>query len=117
MARLTPERDALVIRLVYDGPPRSGKTTSLAALGGGMARAVLSPAEEAGRTLYFDWLEYVGGSFEGLPIRCQVVSVPGQPELAARRFALLSAADAVVFVTDSTPEHLPATAAHLHELR
>jgi signal recognition particle receptor subunit beta len=117
VARLTPERDALVIRLVYDGAPRSGKTTSLGALAGGMARALFSPAEADGRTLYFDWLEYVGGSFEGLPIRCQIVSVPGQKELAARRFALLAEADAIVFVTDSSPGNLPVAAAHLRELR
>jgi signal recognition particle receptor subunit beta len=117
VARLTPERDALVIRLVYDGAPRSGKTTSLGALAGGMARALFSPAEADGRTLYFDWLEYVGGSFEGMPIRCQIVSVPGQKELAARRFALLAEADAIVFVTNSSPGNLPEAAAHLRELR
>jgi signal recognition particle receptor subunit beta len=117
MARLTPERDALVVRLVYDGPPRSGKTTSLGALAEGLACSLVTPAEEAGRTLYFDWLEYVGGSFEGMPIRCQIVSVPGQPELAARRLALLAEADAVIFVANSTPEHLPEAAAHLSGLR
>jgi len=117
MARLTPERDALVVRLVYDGPPRSGKTTSLGALAESLACSLVTPAEAAGRTLFFDWLEYVGGSFEGLPIRCQIVSVPGQPELAARRLALLAEADAVVFVANSTPESLPEAAAHLSGLR
>ncbi len=117
MARLTPERDALVIRLVYDGPPHSGKTTSLCALANGMARGVVSPGEAGGRTLYFDWLEYTGGTFDGVPIRCQILSVPGQRELAARRHALLAEADAVVFVTNSTPEHLPGAAAHLRGLR
>ncbi|HEY2737725.1 MAG TPA: ADP-ribosylation factor-like protein, partial [Thermoanaerobaculia bacterium] len=87
------------------------------ALAEGMTSAVVSPAEAAGRTLYFDWLEHVGGSFEGIPIRFQIVSVPGQPELAPRRRALLAEADAVVFVANSTPEHLPAAAAHLRELR
>ncbi|HKI01895.1 MAG TPA: GTPase domain-containing protein [Thermoanaerobaculia bacterium] len=117
MARLTPEHDALVVRLVYDGPPRSGKTTSLGALAGGMARSVFSPEETAGRTVYFDWLEYVGGSFEGIPIRCQILSVPGQRELTARRHALLAEADAVVFVIHSTPEQLPGAAEHLRDLR
>ena len=117
MARMTPAADALRVRLVYDGPPHSGKTTSLGALAGGMASAVFSPAEAEGRTLYFDWLEYVGGSFEGIPIHCQILSVPGQPELAARRRALLAEADAVVFVTGSSGEQLAAAAAHLGELR
>jgi signal recognition particle receptor subunit beta len=117
MARMTAEQDALVVRLVYDGPPRSGKTTSLGALAEGMARPVFSPAEAEGRTLYFDWLEYTGGSFDGLPIRCQILSVPGQRELAPRRRALLAEADAIVFVVDGTPESLPAAAEHLRELR
>ena len=117
MARMTAEQDALVVRLVYDGPPRSGKTTSLGALAQGMARPVFSPAEEEGRTLYFDWLEYTGGSFDGIPIRCQILSVPGQRELAPRRRALLAEADAIVLVIDGTPEHLPAAAEHLRDLR
>jgi hypothetical protein len=106
----------VVIRLVYDGPPLSGKTTSVSALAGGMARSVLSLADGAGRTEYFDWLEYVGGSFEGIPIRCQILSVPGQAELSARRRALLADADAVVFVLNSTPHQVPEAAAHLREL-
>lgn len=117
MARLTRDRDALVVRLVYDGPPLSGKTTSLRALAEGMAREVFSPAEASGRTLFFDWLEYVGGSFEGIPIHCQIVSVPGQKSLARRRRALLAEADAVVLVINSVAEHLPAAQAHLGELR
>ena len=117
MARMTAEQDALVVRLVYDGPPRSGKTTSLGALAQGMARPVFSPAEAEGRTLYFDWLEYTGGSFDGLPIHCQILSVPGQPELAPRRRALLAEADAIVFVIDGTPERLPEAAEHLRDLR
>lgn len=117
MARMTPEQDALVIRLVYDGPPRSGKTTSLSALAGGMARSIFSPQEAEGRTQYFDWLEYVGGSFDGIPIRCQILSVPGQPELAARRRALLAEADALVFVTNSAAEQMTETAEHLGDLR
>jgi signal recognition particle receptor subunit beta len=114
---MTPDSESVVIRLVYDGPPFSGKTTSLTTLAAGMARSVFSIADDAGRTLYFDWLEYVGGSFEGNPIRCQIVSVPGQAELADRRRALLAEADAVVFVLNSTPGHLAAAADHLRDLR
>lgn len=117
MARLTTDGDTLVVRLVYDGPPRSGKTTSLRALAEGMARTVFSPGETEGRTQYFDWLEYVGGSFDGIPIHCQILSVPGQTELAPRRHALLAEADAVVFVTNGSPEHLPEAAAQLRGLR
>lgn len=84
MARMTPERDAVVVRLVYDGPPRSGKTTRLGALAAGLGRTLVSPEEAQGRTLYFDWLEHVGGRFEGVPIRFQILSVPGLDSLEAR---------------------------------
>lgn len=116
MARLTANHDAVVVRLVYDGPPRSGKTTSLGALAKSLGRTLLSPEESEGRTLFFDWLEFVGGRFQGLPIRCEIVSVPGQEELAARRRALLAEADAVVFVLNSVPEQVSLAASHLREL-
>jgi hypothetical protein len=102
MAVLDPRCDAVVIRVVYDGAPMAGKTTSVAALGRGLGSNVLTPAEVGGRTLYFDWLDYTGGLFEGHRIRCQIISVPGQATLAPRRRRLLESADAIVFVGDSS---------------
>jgi hypothetical protein len=117
MATFAPGGDLLVIRLVYDGPPRSGKTTTLAALAGSLARPLVSPQEALGRTLYFDWVDYVGGSFVGLPIRCPIVSVPGQRALARRRQALLATADVVVFVADTTAAGVAESADCLATLR
>jgi len=102
MAILDLEHNAVVIRIVYDGPARAGKTTSVRALGRSLLRVVDTPEEVAGRTLFFDWMEYTGGLFEGHQIRCQIVSVPGQPDLGARRRALLATADVVVFVADTS---------------
>ncbi|MEZ4360061.1 MAG: GTPase domain-containing protein [Kofleriaceae bacterium] len=101
MAALDVERDAVVVRVVYDGPPFAGKTTSVRALARSLDRVAETPLEVDGRTIYFDWLEYTGGLFEGHRIHCQIVSVPGQPELDARRKALLNIADVVIFVVDS----------------
>lgn len=101
MAFLDHNRDSLVIRIVYDGPPFSGKTTTLRALAAGVGRPVETPEEHEGRTLYFDWLDYTAGSYEGRRIRCQIVSVPGQRGLAERRRQILRDADAVVFVADT----------------
>ena len=103
MAVLDPRSDTVVIRVVYDGAPMAGKTTSVGALGRGLGSDVYSPADVGGRTLYFDWLDYTGGLFEGRRIRCQIISVPGQATLAPRRRRLLESADAIVFVGDSTP--------------
>lgn len=106
MAVLDREREVIVIRVVYDGPPEAGKTTSLQALAGSLGQTLQSPAEEYGRTLYFDWLDYTAGRFEGYQIRCQIVSVPGQPELSQRRWRIVKDADVVVFVGDSTRERV-----------
>jgi hypothetical protein len=101
MPRIDESRGVLVVRIVYDGPAMSGKTTSLRALGRGLASSVVSPEERDGRTAYFDWLDYVGGYYDGRQIRCQIVSVPGQRELSDRRQQLLEMADAAVVVLDS----------------
>src|SRR5215468_10552355 len=118
MALLHSEANEIVIRLVYDGPPEAGKTTSLRSLAGSLAQPSHTPAEDPdGRTLWFDWMEYVGGRFEGCRIRCQIVSVPGQRALAARRHRVLEGADVVIFVGDSAAREVPRTLAYLFELR
>jgi signal recognition particle receptor subunit beta len=117
VAVLDVEQNAVVIRIVYDGPPEAGKTTSLRALSASLARPMTTPAVANDRTLFFDWLEYTGGLFEGRQIRCQVVTVPGQAVLAHRRHALLAAADVVVFVSDSTPAAVETTRASMAEMR
>src|SRR6185369_4883088 len=67
----------------------------------GVSSKLECPAELSGRTLFFDWVDYVGGLFDGRQIRCQIVSVPGQKELAHRRRLLLESADSVVLVLDT----------------
>jgi signal recognition particle receptor subunit beta len=118
MAVLDTATNEIVIRVVYDGAPESGKTTSLRALAGSLAQTAVTPEEDAtGRTLWFDWMEYVGGRFEGSRIRCQIVSVPGQTELAARRRKILAGADVVVSVVDTSARAFPRSIDALRELR
>lgn len=116
MVILDPDCDDVVIRVVYDGPPEAGKTTSVRALAGSLGRPVFTPDQVEGRTVFFDWLDYTGGLFEGHRIRCQVVSVPGQATLAPRRRALLAQADVVVFVADARREHAAGLPAYLDGL-
>lgn len=109
MALLDRERNVIVLRVVYDGLPEAGKTTSLRALAGSLGQPLFTPGERDGRTLFFDWMDYTAGRFEGYQIRCQIVSVPGQRALRKRRRHLLKDADVVVHVADSRREKLPET--------
>jgi signal recognition particle receptor subunit beta len=116
VAYLDREREVIVIRVVYDGPPEAGKTTSLRALAGSLGQRLESPAEEYGRTLFFDWMDYTAGRFEGYQIRCQIVSVPGQRELTPRRFRLVKDADVVVFVGDSAQARVVESLEYLRDV-
>lgn len=111
----------LVLRIVYDGLAGAGKTTNLRMLGSTLAiqrmREIVSPAEMAGRTLYFDWIEVPSGAAFGLPVTCQVISVPGQVVLNPRRRLLLASADAVVVVCDSERSQLERARGGLELLR
>lgn len=107
MAYHDPQRNEIVLRVVYDGLATAGKTTNLRSLHACFeSRAsgdVRVPAEQAGRTLYFDWLELMAGHVDDWPLRCQVLTVPGQFAYSERRYRILSEVDAVVSVCDSSP--------------
>ena len=106
MAIFDREINKLVAKIVYDGTIMAGKTTNLRQLCNfftSMRRSELYvPGELNDRTLFFDWLQLDGGLVCGYGLRCQLISVPGQLVLAKRRAHLLSTADAIVFVCDST---------------
>jgi signal recognition particle receptor subunit beta len=95
----------ICVRVVYDGVASAGKTTNLRHLAELFATQrtceLLSPSEQGGRTLYFDWLQIAAGMACGFPLICQVITVPGQVVLTPRRRHLLSTADVVVYVCDS----------------
>jgi signal recognition particle receptor subunit beta len=116
LAAVDPTDNTLVLDVVYDGPPEAGKTTSVRALARGFGRDVYTPEEQHGRTAYFDWLEHVGGRFDGAPIRFQILTVPGQQRWQERRIHLLSRADVVVFVADTSQGGWPRALQHLNDL-
>ncbi len=107
MAIFDPQQQRMCVRIVYDGAAGTGKTTNLASLCRLLATQqtteLYSPGEIDGRTLYFDWVQVLTGVVCGFPVMCQIISVPGQTVLTPRRRHLLSTADAVVLVCDSTP--------------
>ena len=103
MATFDPSSLRICIRIVYDGASGAGKTANLRALGELLPNAtvLVSPDASDGPTTYFDLLEVPSGAVAGIPLLCQLVSVPGQTALTPRRRQLLATADAVVFVAES----------------
>lgn len=105
MAEIDEKERKIVLKIVYYGPALSGKTTNLMQLHDildGARRSELMTFETKGdRTLFFDLLPIVVTSQSGLTVKLKVFTVPGQVAHDATRKAVLSRADAVVFVADS----------------
>jgi signal recognition particle receptor subunit beta len=94
----------LTLKLVYYGPPRSGKTTNLHQIHSqvdALNRGRLMTLDtKDDRTLFFDLLPIFFRT-SALSFRVKVYTVPGQPMHDATRRVVLRQADGVVFVADS----------------
>ncbi len=105
MAELDERQKKIVAKVVYYGPALSGKTTNLMQL-----HDILNPSKcgelmtfetKGDRTLFFDLLPLMVKSESDFRIKIKLFTVPGQVAHDATRKAVLSRADAVVFVADS----------------
>ena len=98
----------IVVKIVYYGPPLSGKTTNLQALHqllGAKTCGRLTTLDTADdRTLFFDLLPLIVNSASGFRIKFKLFTVPGQVIHAATRRLVLQGADGIVFVADSQLE-------------
>ncbi len=98
-------RRELNLKIVYYGPPMSGKTTNLVVIHQRTDPArrgeLISLNTEDDRTLYFDFLRLDLNKIGGLTPRIHLYTVPGQPTYEASRRLVLRGADGIVFVADS----------------
>ncbi len=121
MASFDSERKCHVVRIVYDGPGFAGKTTNLKRvhelIPPKRRSEIVTPAELKGRTMFFDWLEIEGPAHDGVGLRFQLITVPGQIERNYRRRPLVAMADVVVFVCDSSPAAIADTQRTFARLR
>jgi hypothetical protein len=104
MAQIDFNERQLTLKLVYYGPPRSGKTTNIQSIHSkvdALNRGRLMTLDtKDDRTLFFDLLPIFFRS-SALSFRVKVYTVPGQPMHEATRRVVLRQADGVVFVADS----------------
>jgi signal recognition particle receptor subunit beta len=118
MPHLDRANRRLELKLVYWGPARGGKTTSLRSLHGACdaaERGELSSVDtEDERTYYFDYAPMNLPRYRDFAIRVNAYTVPGQEAYVETRRRILRGADAVIFVADCRPE---AQAANLSSWR
>ena len=114
MAQVDFAERQLTLKLVYYGPPLSGKTSNLRALHGKVDRLnrgrLMTLDTRDDRTLFFDLLPIFFRA-SGFSFRIKVYTVPGQPIHEATRKVVLNGADGVVFVADSRPDQREANRA------
>jgi PAS domain S-box-containing protein len=106
MVQFNTRANEILLKLVYYGPGLSGKTTNLQTLHAMCRDAsrgeLFSVNTQEDRTLFFDLLPINLGVIFGNAIHLQVYTVPGQVQYDASRRVVLSGADGVVFVADSS---------------
>lgn len=102
---INPKRREVNVKIVYYGPPLSGKTTNLiyvhSKTNPHIRGNLVSLKTRDDRTIYFDFLQLELGEIEGLKPRFNLYTVPGQVRYLASRKLVLRGADGVVFVADS----------------
>ncbi len=104
MALVDLENRSIVAKIVYFGPARSGKTTSLRALYDALPderRGSMPEFETVGEpTVFFDYVPVDLGDASGFDITLRLYTVSGQEGREDARRAILTGADGIVFVAD-----------------
>ena len=107
MAVVDYQERQLTLKLVYYGPPLSGKTSNLRALYSAVDKLnrgrLMTLDTRDDRTLFFDLMPIFFRT-SGFSFRIKVYTVPGQPVHEATRKVVLASADGVVFVADSSAQ-------------
>ena len=120
MSTVSQSAREIQAKIVYYGPGLSGKTTTLRSIHGQVRPEtrgqLVSLATEGDRTLFFDFLPLKVEQVNGLSLRLQLYTVPGQIFYEATRKLVLHGADGVVFVADSQPAAMDANLESLASL-
>jgi signal recognition particle receptor subunit beta len=108
-------------KIVYFGPARSGKSTSLrqiyASIRNSKGADPISLTTEHDRTLYFDFIPLSLGTVKGYKVRLHLYTVPGEVAYEANRKIIAKGVDGVVFVADSQLAKVDHNLESLEDLR
>lgn len=119
MAVVDFQERQLTLKLVYYGPPMSGKTSNLRALHAAVDKLnrgrLMTLDTRDDRTLFFDLMP-IFFRMSGFSFRIKVYTVPGQPVHEATRKVVLASADGIVFVADSSTKARQENIASWHNL-
>jgi len=100
----------LHLKIVYYGPPLSGKTTNLEQIHRQVPPQrrsnLVSVKTQEERTLFFDFMQLELNKINGLQPKFKLYTVPGQAYYAATRKLILKDVDGLVFVADSSIKRL-----------
>ena len=108
-------------KIIYYGPPRCGKSTTLRCIfeevrGSGKGELIsLNHGDD--RTLYFDFVPLNLGKARGYTIRLQLYTVPGEIGYQASRQLTSKGLDGVVFIADSQLQKMEANILSLASLK
>jgi len=110
MVQFNTKDNEILVKIVYYGPGLCGKTTNLQKL-----HEFMDPSQKTDlfsvntmedRTLFFDLLPVDLGYIYGNSIKLQIYTVPGQVHYDSTRRIVLSGADGVIFIADSSKAKL-----------
>ncbi|MCD6223495.1 MAG: GTPase domain-containing protein [Deltaproteobacteria bacterium] len=105
MAVINLRNKEIQCKIVYYGPGRSGKTSSLVYVYNTLqskvkSKMVIIKTEEE-KTLFFDFFPLSLGKIQNFDIKLQLYTVPGQIMYASTRRLILKGVDGIIFVADS----------------
>ncbi len=121
MAFINERNKEINCKIVYYGPPRCGKSTSLRFLCSEIKKdtkgELISLTSEDDRTLYFDFVPFTLGKIGDYTVRLHLYTVPGEVAYEANRKIISKGVDGVVFVADSQLERIESNLASITELK
>lgn len=105
MAFINEQKKEINCKIVFFGPSRCGKSTTLRYLyqevGKNKKGEAISLSAQNDKTLYFDFLPIFLGEIKGYKLRLHLYTVPGDVGYEPARKLISKGVDGVVFVADS----------------